>query len=137
MRGAYLAQDRYDLQHAAKELATEMKTPTNEGWTRLKRMGRYLKGAPMCVQKYKRQGNIVELTVDVDSAWAGDRASRKSTLCIVIRHGVNVIKTLVNAMKGLSLSSGEAVCCHSKRRMSRNRCPVHGCRLERNLRSSD
>ena len=31
MRGAYLAQDRYDLQHATKELATEMKTPTDEG----------------------------------------------------------------------------------------------------------
>ena len=79
MRGAYLAQDRYDLQHATKELATEMKTPTNEGWTRLKRMGRYLKGAPRCVQKYKRQSNILELRVDVDSDWAGDRATRKST----------------------------------------------------------
>ena len=71
-------------------------------------MGRYLKGAPRCVQKRKRQSNINELTVDVDSDWAGDRASRKSTLCIVIRHGVDVIKTHVNAMKGISLSSGEA-----------------------------
>ena len=54
MRGSYLAHDRYDLQHAVKELATEMKTSTNEGWTRLKRMGRYLRGAPCCVQRYRR-----------------------------------------------------------------------------------
>ena len=93
MRGAYLAQDRYDLQHATKELATGMKTPTDEGWTRLKRLGRYLKGAPRCVQRYKRQSNITDLRVDVDSDWAGDRASRKSNSCIVIRHRVNVIKT--------------------------------------------
>ena len=30
MRGAYLAQDRYDIQDATKELATEVKAPTNE-----------------------------------------------------------------------------------------------------------
>ena len=33
---------------------------------------------------------------------------RKSTLCIVIRHGPNVIKTQVKEMKGISFSSGEA-----------------------------
>ena len=60
------------------------------------------------MQTYKRQSRVLDLRVDVDSDWAGDRSSRKSTLCIVIRHGVNVIKTSVNAMKGLSLSSGEA-----------------------------
>ena len=71
-------------------------------------MGRYVKRSPRCIKKYRRQSNVVEVNVDVDSEWAGDRASRKSTLCSVIRHGVNVIKTQVNAMKSLSLSSGEA-----------------------------
>ena len=32
----------------------------------------------------------------------------RAPFAFVIRHGVNVIKTQVNAMKGLSLSSGEA-----------------------------
>ena len=105
MRGAYLAQDRYDIQHCTKELATEMKTPTNEGLVRLKRLARYLRGAPRVVQKFKRQTRVNELVVDVDSDWAGDRANRKSTLCVVIRHGVNVLKTQVNA---IPLSSGEA-----------------------------
>ena len=112
MRGAYLAQDRYDIQHSTKELATEMKTPTNEGMVRLKRLARYLKGAPRVVQTIKRQTprdrDSPEVVVDVDSDWAGDKVQRKSTLCIVIRHGPNVIKTMVNAMKSISLSSGEA-----------------------------
>ena len=84
-----------------------MKIPTNEGIVRLKRLARYLKAPPRVVQKYKRS-NATELTVDVDSDWAGDKVQRKSTLCIVIRHGPNVIKIEVNAMKGISLSSGEA-----------------------------
>ena len=75
---------------------------------RLKRLARYLRGAPRVVQKFTRQTRATELVVDVDSDWAGDRATRKSTLCVVIRHGVNVLKTQVNAMKGISLSSGEA-----------------------------
>ena len=126
MRGAYLAQDRYDIQHATKELATEMKTPTNEGMVSLKRLGRYLNGKPRVVQEFKRQTSgysksvdehrwvsdclprSIDLRVDVDSDWAGDKRTRKSTLCIVVRHGPNVIKTQVNAMKGISLSSGEA-----------------------------
>ena len=43
MRGSYLEQDRYDLQHAIKELATEMKNPTNEGMVSLKRVAPCLK----------------------------------------------------------------------------------------------
>ena len=50
----------------------------------------------------------IALAVDVDSDWAGDKRTRKSTLSVVVRHGVNVIETQVNAMKGISLSSGEA-----------------------------
>ena len=44
MRGSYLGQDRYDLQLATKELATGMKTPTDEDMVSLKRLGRYLNG---------------------------------------------------------------------------------------------
>ena len=68
---------------------------------------RYLKATPRVVQRYTRH-KATDLTVDVDSDWAGDKVQRKSTLCIVIRHGPNVIKTQVKAMKGISLSSGEA-----------------------------
>ena len=50
----------------------------------------------------------IDLVFDVDSDWAGDKRERKSTLCVVARHGVNVMKTQVNAMKGIAMSSGEA-----------------------------
>ena len=117
MRGSYLGQDRYDLQFAIKELASGMKTPTEEEVS-LKRRGRYLNGKPRCVQTFRRQSQVSDrsladdasrqlaLTVDVDSDWAGDKRTRKSTLRVVIRHGVNIIKTQVNAMKGISLFSG-------------------------------
>ena len=103
--------DKYDIQHTATELATEMKTPTKEGMVRLKRLARYLNGAPRVVQKFKRQSQhrwvsdrlprSIDLIIDVDSDWAGEKRMRKSTLCVVARHGVNVIKTQVNAMKGI------------------------------------
>ena len=87
--------DRYDNQHTAKELATEMKTPTNEGMVRLKRLARYLNGAPRVVQKFKGQSEhrrvsdrlprSIDLILDVDSDWAGDKRMRKSTLCAICR----------------------------------------------------
>ena len=133
MKGAYLAQDRYDIQHCTKELATEMKAPTEEGMLRLNRLARYLNGAPRLVQTFRRQSapherttvegypnGRIDITVDVDSDWAGDKISRKSTLCVVAQHGVNVIKTQVNSMKGISLSSGD------QRRVSRPRDTMYG-----------
>ena len=84
---------------------------------RFKRLARYMNGAPRLVPKFKRQSEhrwvsdrlprSIDLVLD-DSDWAGDKRARKSTLCIVARHGVNVIKTQVNAMKGIVMSSCEA-----------------------------
>ena len=100
-----------------------MKTPTNEDMVSLKRLARYLNGKPRCDQIFRQSGGddeshkwvsdrlpprSIAVTVDVDSDWAGDKRTRKSTLSVVVGHGVNIIKTKVNAMKGISLSSGEA-----------------------------
>ena len=49
MRIAYLAQDRADLQFAAKECARGMSKPTRGDQLKLKRIGRYLKGRPRAV----------------------------------------------------------------------------------------
>ena len=103
MRGSYLGHDRYDIQNAIKEFATGMKTPTNEDMVSLKCLARYLNGKPRCVQTIRRQSGgddehkwvsvrlprSIALTVDVDSDWAGDKRTRKSTLSVVVRHGVN------------------------------------------------
>ena len=127
MRGEYLEYDRYDLQHATKELVTEMKAPTNEGWLRLKRLGRYLKGAPRCVQTYKRQSQVDDLLVDVDSDWAGDRASRK-------KHFVHCHSTRRQRYqdagecneRALTIQWRSRVRRHCKRRVPRTGSPVDG-----------
>ena len=83
---------------------------------RLKRFARFLNGVPCAVQRFKRQSEhrwvsdrlqrSIDPIMDVDSDWAGDKRMRKSTLCVVARHGASVIKTQVNAMKGITMSSG-------------------------------
>ena len=46
----YLAQDRVDLQYATKEASRRMAKPRHTDWSLLKRLGRYLLGAPRLVQ---------------------------------------------------------------------------------------
>ena len=46
MTAVYLSMDRYDIQHAAKELATETKTLINEGMVRLKRFALLERSTP-------------------------------------------------------------------------------------------
>ena len=51
----YLAVDRADFQFAAQEVAKHMATPHTAHWNLLKRVGRYLKGAPKLVQLFAWQ----------------------------------------------------------------------------------
>ena len=48
----YLAADRPDIAFAVKEAAREISSPTNGGWDRLKRIGRYLSYRPRLVLEY-------------------------------------------------------------------------------------
>ena len=68
MRCAYLSQDRVDLCESVKSLARFMSSPTEHSWTRLKRLGRYLKGHLRVVQEFRPQewdGSIVCYTDSV------------------------------------------------------------------------
>ena len=51
----YLALDRPDIAFAVKELARQMSSPTQGGWTRLRRLGRYLVGKPRLQELYEWQ----------------------------------------------------------------------------------
>ena len=51
-RANYLAQDRPDIQFSVKEIARRMARPTNGDWALLKRLARYLVGAPRAVAHY-------------------------------------------------------------------------------------
>ena len=55
MRGAYLAQDRADIQFACKELVRRMSAPTQDDWAALKRLIRDMVYRPRVVVCFDRQ----------------------------------------------------------------------------------
>ena len=64
----YLSLDRADLQYAAKEVAKKMAAPREADWAKLKRVARYLVGAPRLVQIFCWQDLPAELHTFTDSA---------------------------------------------------------------------
>ena len=104
----YLSLDRPDLQHAAKETSKCMSSPRQGDWTKLKRVARYLMGAPRLVQEFKWQAKGQMVRAHTDSDWAGDKVSRKSTSGGVVSYGDHMIKTWASTQQVVALSSGEA-----------------------------
>ena len=78
MRLSYLAQDRLDLTVTAKHLAQRLSEPREFDFVPLKR-ARYLVGKPKAALRFRRQKRVDKITVFVDSDFAGDPVSRKST----------------------------------------------------------
>ena len=104
----YLGLDRADLQYAAKEVAKRMAAPREADWARLKRVARYLVGAPRLIQKFGWQDLPAELHTFTDSDWAGDKETRKSTSGGAITWGSHTLKTWSTTQHIIALSSGEA-----------------------------
>ena len=52
-RGNYLSLDRPDIAYASKEASKRMSKPLEGDKRRLRRIGRYLKGAPRLVQQFQ------------------------------------------------------------------------------------
>lgn len=107
-RANYLSTDRPDIQYAVKKLATSMSKPTNRNWQELKTLGRFLKGKPRLIIKYKWQVPINVPTSYSDSDWAGDRKSRKSTSGGIVTIGSHYIKSLSKNRSVIARSSAEA-----------------------------
>ena len=104
----YLAQDRFDIQYAAKELCREMSTPTTRSMRRMKRAARYLVGIPKLTIEYVEQHPPNQVIIYVDSDWAGCRDTRKSTSGGVAMHGLHCVKTWASTQATRATSSGEA-----------------------------
>ena len=100
--------DRADLQYAAKEMAKHMANPCNLDWAKVKRVGRYLLGAPRYVQQYLWQEFSGHIDAFSDSDWAGDRVTRKSTSGGVLMMGSHLLKSWASTQPVIALSSGEA-----------------------------
>ena len=85
-----------------------MSAPRAPDMQLLKRLGRYLKGAPRAVQLFRWQDAPEELVAFVDSDWARDRVSRKSTSGGMVFRGSHLIESWSSNQQIIALSSVEA-----------------------------
>jgi len=109
MRLCYLATDRPDLQHAAKELARRMQDPSPADVEQMKRAARFLLKHPRLVQDFPRQLESPQcITCYSDSDHAGCLRTRRSSSSAKIFFGIHMIKSTSTTQTVHSLSSGES-----------------------------
>jgi hypothetical protein len=106
-RANYLAQDRVDVAYACKEICREMAKPSEAGWDKLKRVVRYLLRQPRVLYMYRWQLKG-ELTVYVDTDWAGCATTRRSTSGGAAVLGIHFAQHWSTTQSTIALSSGEA-----------------------------
>ena len=100
MRCAYLAQDRVDISEAIKCLARAMSKPRAGHMTQLKRPAKYLKGVPRKALQYAVQDpSEAHFEVHVDSDWAGDTITRRSTSGVIARRESTFAQTHLTQFK--------------------------------------
>ena len=85
-----------------------MQKPTRGGLARIKRMARYLKGSPRCIQTFVEQDESHELVVMTDSDFAGCPETRKSTSSSFLFRGKHLIRATSSTQGIQGLSRGEA-----------------------------
>ena len=78
-RANYLAQDRFDLAFAANELCRRMAVPRQSDLVALRRLARYVLGAPRLVQCFRWQEPTRGFVVYTDTDFAGCPRTRRST----------------------------------------------------------
>ena len=111
MRLSYLAQHILALAETAKHLAQRMSEPREFDFVPLKRAARYLVGKPKVAVRFQRQKHVDKITVFVDSDFAGDPVSRKSTTGLVAQIGNHSVKSGSTLQSLTALSVGEAEFC--------------------------
>ena len=104
---SYLAQDRLDLAETAKHVAQEMNEPRQFNIIPLKRVARHLVGKPKAALRFRKQKHVDKITVFVDSDFAGDPVSRKSTTGSVAQIGNHIVKSGSTLQSLTALSVGE------------------------------
>ena len=115
----YVSQERFDIQFAAKTLASSLKDPTYRAWTELGRLVGYMKFSENFALRMKRtqkgmtfQGSVHSADVQsnmncvetfTDSDWSG----RSTSSAVHVVNGIIVWSTS-RSQKCVSLSSSEA-----------------------------
>ena len=85
-----------------------MSSPAEEDWLLMKRIGRYLVGAPRVVYTYEWQSMPTVLDGYSDSDWAGCQSTRRSTSGGAIMQGGHCMKTWSSTQATVALSSAKA-----------------------------
>ena len=107
MRASFLAQDRADLPEAVKRLAQHMSRPTRTCMEELTHLARYLKGKPSMALVLRQQRMPTQIRVSVDSDFAADRRTCRSTTGMVQRLGTHCVKAKANLQASAGLNVGE------------------------------
>ena len=98
------------MQFPAKEICKNMAKPRAEDFAKIKRAVRFLKGLKQVkfVYEWQSEEEAREITVLVDSDWAGSKDNRKSTSGGVLKVGRHVLRTWSSTQPTTATSSGEA-----------------------------
>ena len=104
----FLAHDRLDLKYATSCLASAVSSPSLGDMQAAKRVGRYLRKAPVAWQGFPfRDSWPGELLCCTDADWASDKTSRRSTSGGVVTLGGGVLNCWAKKQKSVALSSWE------------------------------
>jgi len=105
---SFIAHDRFDIQFATKTVLQDTNRPTKLSMMRLVRIARYLIGKPVLAYEYRYQEWDANVEVFVDSDWAGEEETRRSTTAIVEMLGSHCLHHLSSTQAVVATSSGEA-----------------------------
>ena len=107
-RANYLSQDRPDASYASKELCRSFSRPTSRDVVALKHLVRYLVHSPRVVYRYDFAPEPSEMTICVDTDFAGCIRTRRSTSGGMIFIGQCLVKHWSTTQATVAISSGEA-----------------------------
>ena len=77
-------------------------------WVLVKRLARYLLGAPRAVLRYQWQQAPTRFDVYVNADWAGCKSTCRSTSGGAARHGWHTVKSWSTTQATVAMSSGES-----------------------------
>ena len=100
--------DRTECSYATKELCRFFATPTRTGVEQLKRLVRYLVGAPRLVWEFHYQDEVADLVTYVDTDFGGCHVTRRSTSGGAATRGNHLVKHWSTTQTTVALSSAEA-----------------------------
>ena len=102
----YLAHDRLDLKNATSCLASAPSSPSLGDMQAAKRVGRYVRSAPVAWKGFPFRGpRSGVLLCFADADWASEKTSRRSTSGGVVTLGGGVLNCWAKKQKSAALSS--------------------------------